>query len=351
MDTKGTIAPLFSNGFLYVAPGGEGKFRYMNEAGQVEPTLLSKAIKDLLADFTLEDHIRAALVRRARRIATRVLTAGKGLGSLEYKGVMLQPSDFQTDRKEGIVTAYAAAFGNTDEGDDILYKRAFEDTLAERPLREVKVLYNHKTDQMVGSPRRVVEDDHGLLTESKYNLNSFWGNEAFALVDSGDITGYSFGYLPRETGPGGQGKGFAYDDLGRRHLYSVNLFEYGPLAIPMNTQAFVVGVKSGLDHGTAFSGLAEQAANAILDLHLEAEALATRRLEKGRGRGWLSEENEKAIGGFLDIARATVKEFEDLLAAKPGGGDQQAALLQSKSLKASLDLMRARLAYDGIKEP
>lgn len=357
MDQKGLIdIPIFSGGFLYRPPGGDPKYPYMKD-GQIDQRLLVQAIRDLSTDLSVPDHIRAALMRRARRIATHVATGKDALLPLSYKSLDVASKGIDA-KPNGVVEGYYGAFGNLDDGDDILYKGSTLDSVAARgpdsqaPL--VRLLYGHQKDKVLGRPVWMGEDEYGAIGKAQYNLETFWGNEVFALVRAGDLTTQSFGYLPSEMGPGGVGKGYSFDEMGRMHLHRVDVHEFGPLPFAMNSSAVIVSAK-GLDggEGVPFLSLVEQTTNAITDLVIEAEALVSRRIERPTGRNWLSEGNVKSLQGFIDLARAGIEDLESLLAQGPAAKAEVEATADPdyvKALQLSLELTRARLRQHGITE-
>lgn len=330
--------------FLHVTGDGERRFRYKNDAGDVDDDLLRQAVIELRGDVGLDKHTRMRVGRKLRRLIIRQV-AGKAFGPLEYK--MIEPEIHAAD--QGIVEAYATAFGVVDHGDDIMHKGATERSIAkrftEKPL--LRVLYNHDRDKVLGHPVEVYEDDYGTMTKTQYNLDSFWGSEIFALIKGGDLTAQSVGYLPGEDRPGQ--KAVTYDDKGIRHLHDIDLFEYGPLPLPMNTGAVVVGVKGIVDHETNFANVVSQAANAVQDVMLEAEDLAVRREADRRS---LTSAHLAALEDLRATAEAAVSSLTKVLAsgaeASEDADGKQADIPQA--LRLQLDLARARLRHAGITE-
>lgn len=318
--------------------------------------MLAKSLAALRENLTLPDHLKARLMRRARRIAVRQIQ-GKGMGPLEYKSA---PADtVEVDEKLGRVVAYYAAFGNKDLGDDIVHPgatlRSVERRFSKVERPQVRVLYGHAMDKVVGHPVRMEEDKHGALAETQYNLGTFWGNEVFHLVKEGDISGNSFGYLP---GEGTQDQpGFEYDDEGTRHLYEVDVHEYGPLAIPMNNEAFTVGVKGAFDHNGPFINLVEQAMNLVTDVVIEAEALAMRRAERKTGVKTLGDDHIEALQELVDAATAASADLAALIAARAVEAKTEGQPppdtttdATARALQLQMELARARLRHAGIKE-
>jgi HK97 family phage prohead protease len=95
---------------------------------------------------------------------------------------------------EGIITAYAAAFGNTDSYGDVINKGAFIKTVSERKDK-IKVLYNHDyyTQLPVGKPLSLTEDGYGLLTSTKMSQTQM-GKDIYTLAQEGALDSMSIGY-------------------------------------------------------------------------------------------------------------------------------------------------------------
>lgn len=144
---------------------------------------------------------------------------------------------------EGIVTAYAAAFGNTDSYGDVIQKGAFAKTVAERKDK-VKVLYNHDTWQHlpVGKPVSMVEDSYGLLTSTKMSQTQM-GQDIYTLAQEGALDSMSIGYSAL--------KAEYPEDYMTSGVYRVitelKLYEYSFVPFPANEGAVITGIKSGAD--------------------------------------------------------------------------------------------------------
>lgn len=352
----GTAADLQGvSNFLYVAPDGTQKYPYRNARGEPDRTLLVKARGQIEYDIDIPEHVRKRILRRIGRIAAYLMTGRKAAdGFLEYKaaggsaGVETKPS--------GIVTAYAAAFGNEDDGDDILHPGAsllsIKDRFDPDPKKNLlRVLFGHSKDRVLGHPIHVGEDGEGVLTETQYNMKTFWGNEAFHLIEAGDLTTHSMGYLPGDGTP--EQKGVTYDDQGRRHLHQIHLFEYGPLPFAMNDAARVVAVKAGLEPASPFVDLLEQANAATLTVLLETEALAARR--DAGGKAILGKAHIEALEGYVEDAKQALGDLEVLIKGQMDGvrtpeSEDPAITAIARSLQLRMQLARARARHSGVKE-
>ncbi|AWN24015.1 HK97 family phage prohead protease [Deinococcus irradiatisoli] len=114
----------------------------------------------------------------------------------------VKPADLETKslnieikaEGEGIITAYAAAFGNTDSYGDVIQKGAFVKTVAERKDK-IKVLYNHDyySNLPIGKPINMIEDSFGLLASMKMSQTQM-GQDVYTLAQEGALDSMSIGY-------------------------------------------------------------------------------------------------------------------------------------------------------------
>ncbi|EYB67407.1 Phage prohead protease, HK97 family [Deinococcus phoenicis] len=146
---------------------------------------------------------------------------------------------------EGIITAYAAAFGNTDSYGDVIQRGAFVKTVSERKDK-IKVLYNHDyySQLPVGKPVSLVEDSYGLLTSTKMSQTQM-GQDIYTLAQEGALDSMSIGYSAYKAE-------YPDDDASRqsgiwRVITEAKLYEYSFVPFPANEGAVITGIKSGAD--------------------------------------------------------------------------------------------------------
>lgn len=149
------------------------------------------------------------------------------------------------DIKQGIVTGYAASFNTLDADNDIIMPGAFTKTINEQGPKSkqprIKHLLNHNTSQPIGNPLTLMEDNKGLLYESKIGTNSI-AQDFLKMVDSGLITEHSIGFSTvRKT--------VINPDADWRdqttHIHEVKLYEFSSLtAWGANQNTPLIGVKS-----------------------------------------------------------------------------------------------------------
>lgn len=144
------------------------------------------------------------------------------------------------DAEDGTFSGYASIFGNKDLGGDVVEEGAFVKSLRKRKAKQVKMLWQHKTDMPIGVYDRISEDGEGLKVSGRLALGTQGGKDAYELLKMGAIDGLSIGY---KADPAKQ----HYDDRKRkRHLKEVDLMEISLVTFPMNPKATIQAVK-GID--------------------------------------------------------------------------------------------------------
>jgi len=181
---------------------------------------------------------------------------------IEYKSIPVEIKDL--DIKQGVVTGYFAAFGNWDDGGDMIEKGAFKKTIQERgpdsAQPRVKFLMNHNPDMILGVPQVLKEDKAGLYFESRI-VPTALGLDTLKLYEAGVITEHSIGYdaitvkydesLMTAWGPG-------------RVLKELRLWDGSAVTWGMNSQTPTLGVKVLTDPVTARLSAQLAAMDAIL---------------------------------------------------------------------------------------
>lgn len=224
------------------------------------------------------------------------------------KSNIIKPADLETKNLtveikaegEGIITAYAAAFGNTDSYGDVIQRGAFSKTVAERKDK-VKVLYNHDyySNLPVGKPLSMVEDAYGLLTSTKMSQTQM-GQDIYTLAQEGALDSMSIGYSAvKATYPDDEANARAGI---WRIISELKLYEYSFVPFPANESAIITGIKSGEDLAREIKRWRN-----ILELNLSTKA----------GRV-LSAANAKKI-------LAALSELQDLVSAAGLDTDEEAA--------------------------
>lgn len=137
--------------------------------------------------------------------------------------------------EEGMITGYGSVFGNTDNGNDVVMKGAFNRTI--NTGKNVKMLWQHKRDEPIGVWTDIKADDHGLIMTGQLALETQKGRETLALLKMGALDGLSIGFIPVKAD---------YNDKGEREIKEVNLKEVSVVTFPMNESATVLAVKEDI---------------------------------------------------------------------------------------------------------
>lgn len=151
-----------------------------------------------------------------------------------HKGVVFA-LDAKTITDAGEFDGYASVFDNVDRGGDIAIKGCYADTLRKRPAPQIKMLWNHNSDEPIGRWIEAREDGRGLFVKGKLALGVQRARETYELMREGAIEGLSIGYKTANSDRD--------QKTGARRLLEVELFEVSVVTMPMNEEAVVSLVK------------------------------------------------------------------------------------------------------------
>lgn len=144
----------------------------------------------------------------------------------------------------GQFSGYGSVFNVLDKGGDIVIPGAFEDSLKtwKKSGRQVPVLWQHQSDQPIGSWPDLKEDDYGLLGEADLWLEDApYARLAHKGMKTKTITGLSIGYRVKQ---------YSIDaDTGVYSLQKLDLVEISVVTNPMNDDARIADVKSMIEGG------------------------------------------------------------------------------------------------------
>jgi HK97 family phage prohead protease len=135
----------------------------------------------------------------------------------------------------GVFEGYASLFGVVDLGRDVVMPGAFRDTLARRGAAGVKMLWQHKASEPIGTWLSLEEDQRGLRVTGRLNLAVAKAREVLALMRDGAVDGLSIGFRADR----------AHRDQasGVRSLKKIDLWEISLVTFPMLPQARVTALK------------------------------------------------------------------------------------------------------------
>ena len=163
------------------------------------------------------------------------MTQKKISASMRERKRMAFALEVKSIESDGRFAGYASVFDIVDNQKDIMLKGAFADTL-KKGARAIKLLWQHQQDEPIGVFEKMFEDAVGLYVEGRLLLDVQKGREAFTLLKSGAVTGFSIGYSPTR---------YRIDAAtGVRLLAEVDLFEVSLVTFPANEKSKVTVVKS-----------------------------------------------------------------------------------------------------------
>ena len=136
---------------------------------------------------------------------------------------------------DGTVEGYASLFGEVDQARDMVMPGAFSQTLRQRGLRKIPMLFQHDPAEPVGIWLELREDMRGLWARGRLIPEVARGRELLALVQQGAIDGLSIGYRTV--------RGRIDPKTRIRKLYQVDLWEVSIVTFPLLAGARVRAVK------------------------------------------------------------------------------------------------------------
>ena len=159
---------------------------------------------------------------------------------MKYKS--LNNSIKDVDTSQGIVTGYLSAFGNVDDGMDMIVKGAFAESIKSWGVDgkdRIKHLWQHDTSKPIGKITLLKEDAYGLYFESKLSKTQL-GQDALIQYQEGILKEHSIGYgvIQEEKKVDEKGKVTHWE------LQKVKLWEGSTVTWGMNEMALVNEVKS-----------------------------------------------------------------------------------------------------------
>jgi HK97 family phage prohead protease len=136
---------------------------------------------------------------------------------------------------DGTVEGYASLFGEIDQARDMVMRGAFADTLRQRGVRRIPMLFQHDPAEPVGVWLELREDHRGLYARGRLIPEVARGRELLSLLRAGAIDGLSIGFRTV------QGR---IDPRTRvRRLHAVDLWEISIVTFPLLAGARVRAVK------------------------------------------------------------------------------------------------------------
>jgi len=145
--------------------------------------------------------------------------------------------DLKSIADDGTFDGYASLFETEDLGRDVIAPGAFRETLAERGAAGVRMLFQHKPDEPIGTWQELVEDRRGLYARGRLAIGVARAREVLALMRAGAIDGLSIGFRAVRTRRD--------RTRGVRRIEKIDLWEISIVTFPMLPDARVESVKAG----------------------------------------------------------------------------------------------------------
>jgi len=140
--------------------------------------------------------------------------------------------DEEEEDKFGFFEGFGSTFGNIDLVNDRIERGAFKKTL--KSGHKIKLLWQHSSDEIIGTIVEAEETDDGLFVKGRINLGTQRGQEALALLKAGDIDTMSIGFFIKDS---------ELEKDGLRVIKEIDLFEISLVTFAANPEAVVTDVK------------------------------------------------------------------------------------------------------------
>ena len=127
------------------------------------------------------------------------------------------------------IEGYASVFWAPDQGDDVVARGAFAESLALRPPARVEMLHQHDPAAVIGVWDEVKEDVRGLFVRGRILDASPIGRLCASLVSASALDGLSIGFRTRRARSDPERK--------LRVLTEVDLWEVSLVTVPLLSAA------------------------------------------------------------------------------------------------------------------
>jgi len=134
-----------------------------------------------------------------------------------------------------MIYGYASVFGVKDSHGDIVQRGAFRDSVAQFNIgKSIPILWQHKQDKPIGSIEHMEEDEYGLYISARILISIPSGNEAWQLIKSQVICGFSIGFVVSDE--------FLDFESDSRFLNAIDLWEVRGVTFPANEETLITAV-------------------------------------------------------------------------------------------------------------
>jgi HK97 family phage prohead protease len=157
---------------------------------------------------------------------------------------------------DGAIEGYASLFGEVDAARDMVMPGAFAQTLKQRGLRKIPMLFQHDPAEPVGVWLELAEDFRGLKARGRLIPDVARARELLSLLKAGAVDGLSIGYRTV--------RGQIDPKTRVRRLYQVDLWEISIVTFPLLSGARVSAVKAAAPKMSRLRAAAEAEWRAML---------------------------------------------------------------------------------------
>jgi len=143
--------------------------------------------------------------------------------------------DLKSTGDDGVFEGYASLFDAEDLSRDIIAPGAFRDSLSRKGPQGIRMLFQHRPDEPIGTWDDLKEDRRGLFVRGRLATDVARAREVLSLMRAGAIDGLSIGFRVLE----------AHRDRVRaiRRIEKADLWEISVVTFPMLPGARIRTVK------------------------------------------------------------------------------------------------------------
>lgn len=167
-------------------------------------------------------------------------TAGARPGGVRARArhheVKFTALDLRSVEVDGCFTGYASLFHREDLAGDVVMPGAFADSIRQRGVLGIKLLFQHDPAQPIGVWTVLREDARGLYVEGRLMPEVTKAREVHALMRAGALDGLSIGFRTV--------KARRDRASGLRRLEKVDLWEISVVTFPLLPEARVATMKA-----------------------------------------------------------------------------------------------------------
>lgn len=147
------------------------------------------------------------------------------------------PFTVKSHQEDGFFCGYASVFDVTDHHQEVVARKAFQNSLTKwkEKGRMPKMLWQHDQRKPIGVWDEIYEDEHGLYVKGRLLLDLQSGRDAYALMKAGVIDSMSIGFRPIKASRDSVKKA--------RIITEIDLLEISLVTFAANPDAKVTAVK------------------------------------------------------------------------------------------------------------